>query len=268
MGTELARSLVSRGWNVACFDVNEKTGEALVAELGDHSIFVKCDVADYEDQARAYTQTWNKWGRLDALLMNAGIVDRSSLYILPHRNNMDIPPAPDTACTDVDYKGVVYGTQLAIHFMRKNSTPGGAIIATSSIAAIHPHPSFPEYCGAKAAVMNFCRAMAMTLKLNENITVNCVLPGIVRTPIIAQAMVDAVSEECLTPISTIVSAYNLFLDDLSRNGQVVECSVDKHCFVPEPELLNGQATKRAVTVYEPLHTSMHGEESGLKGTFR
>jgi NADP-dependent 3-hydroxy acid dehydrogenase YdfG len=58
------------------------------------------------------------------------------------------------ACTDVDYKGVVYGTQLAIHFMRKNSTPGGSIIATASIAAVHPHETYPEYDGAKAAVSN------------------------------------------------------------------------------------------------------------------
>jgi NAD(P)-dependent dehydrogenase (short-subunit alcohol dehydrogenase family) len=66
-----------------------------------------------------------------------------------------IPPKPDLACTDVDYKGVVYGTQLAIHFMRKNKTPGGKIVATASVAAIVPLESFPEYDGAKAAV---CRS--------------------------------------------------------------------------------------------------------------
>jgi NADP-dependent 3-hydroxy acid dehydrogenase YdfG len=63
-----------------------------------------------------------------------------------------IPPAPSTLCTDVDYKGVVYGVQLAIHFMRKNKKPGGRIVATASCAATNPHPSYPEYCGAKAAV--------------------------------------------------------------------------------------------------------------------
>jgi NAD(P)-dependent dehydrogenase (short-subunit alcohol dehydrogenase family) len=46
----------------------------------------------------------------------------------------------------------VYGTQLAIHFMRKNKVPGGRIVATASVAAIYPHPSYPEYNGAKAAV--------------------------------------------------------------------------------------------------------------------
>ena len=63
-----------------------------------------------------------------------------------------IPPKPNLKCTDVDYKGVVYGTQLAIHFMRKNKVSGGKIVATGSVAAIVPHESYPEYDGAKAAV--------------------------------------------------------------------------------------------------------------------
>tara|TARA_R110002003_G_scaffold1184_11_gene22677 strand:+ start:38830 stop:39282 length:453 start_codon:yes stop_codon:yes gene_type:complete len=75
-----------------------------------------------------------------------------------------IPPKPDLLCTDVDYKGVVYGTQLAIHFMRKNIVPGGKIVATASVAGIVPHESYPEYDGAKAAVVNFVRATARILK--------------------------------------------------------------------------------------------------------
>lgn len=75
-----------------------------------------------------------------------------------------IPPAPDLSTTDVDYKGVVYGTQLAIHFMRKNKTPGGKIVTTASAAAIVPHETYPEYDGAKAAVVNFVRATARILR--------------------------------------------------------------------------------------------------------
>jgi NAD(P)-dependent dehydrogenase (short-subunit alcohol dehydrogenase family) len=65
----------------------------------------------------------------------------------------------------VDYKGVVYGTQLAIHFMRKNKIPGGKVVVTASVAGIDPHESYPEYDGAKAAVLNFVRAVHRVLKL-------------------------------------------------------------------------------------------------------
>lgn len=93
-------------------------------------------MSSYDSQASAFLQVYKKWGHIDALLANAGIVDRSSVYILAHKNASveDVPPAPDMSCTDVDYKGFVYGTQLAIHFMRHNSPPGGKIIGTASVA--------------------------------------------------------------------------------------------------------------------------------------
>jgi len=87
MGEGLSRNLISKGWAVACVDVQEQAGKALVAELGSNAHFIKCDIADYDDQARMYTEVWKKWGRLDALLQNAGIVDRSSIYILDHRGS-------------------------------------------------------------------------------------------------------------------------------------------------------------------------------------
>lgn len=138
---------------------------------------------------------WEKWGRIDVVAANAGIVDQSSLYISSYRKEAveNIPPEPDLSCTDVDYKGVIYGTQLATHFMRHNPTPGGKIIVTGSIGAIFPHRTYPEYCGAKAAVVQFVRGMAPILKAKENIAINIVLPGMVDTPIVPPEMTKAVT---------------------------------------------------------------------------
>ncbi|KAK5006774.1 hypothetical protein LTR28_006100 [Elasticomyces elasticus] len=179
-----------------------------------------------------------------------------------------IPPKPDTSCTDVDYKGVIYGTQLAIHFMRKNQTPGGCIVATSSIAALYPFHTFPEYAGAKAA--------------KHNIRINAVLPGTVPTNIMPKAMVDAWGPEqygglateiqrglvelmfdSLTPASTVTAAYMKLLDDNTLNGQAIECSIDKHIFSHHPEYLDGWFSKRSLAVWDPLFEAVHGEKSGL-----
>jgi hypothetical protein len=69
----------------------------------------------------------------------------------------------------------------------------------------------------------------------------------------------------MTPISTIVSAYMKFLDDEDGLlvGEAIECSVKKLIFVPRPEHLNGHASERACTVWDPLFKSMHSEVSGL-----
>lgn len=107
MGKDLAESLYKQGYKIGCLDLNEARGQELAAGLGDRALFVKCDVADYDDQAAAFSKVFQKWGRLDAVLMNAGIVDRSSVYILDRRNSKEIPPAPDVSTTKVDYLGVV-----------------------------------------------------------------------------------------------------------------------------------------------------------------
>lgn len=67
----------------------------------------------------------------------------------------------------------------------------------------------------------------------------------------------------LTPASNIVDAYNMFLKDPKRYGEVVECSAEKQFLVPDPPLLNGEVTKRACTVWDPLFKTMHGEDSQL-----
>lgn len=87
MGEALATHFVSKGWFVACLDLQREAGEALAAALGTNAHFWEANVADYDSQARVFQEVFNKWGRIDALLANAGIVDRSSIYILNHRGS-------------------------------------------------------------------------------------------------------------------------------------------------------------------------------------
>lgn len=92
MGMALVRDLVKRGWKVPVADINEN--KKFADELGDASSFYKCNVADYDrfvypglihhrlgaylpgSQAEMFQKVWNKYGRIDALCANAGIVDR------------------------------------------------------------------------------------------------------------------------------------------------------------------------------------------------
>jgi NADP-dependent 3-hydroxy acid dehydrogenase YdfG len=74
MGEALSRHLVEKGWNVAMADIQQN--EALAKELGQNAFFIKTNVADYDSQAKTFQAVWDKWGRIDALCANAGIVDR------------------------------------------------------------------------------------------------------------------------------------------------------------------------------------------------
>jgi NAD(P)-dependent dehydrogenase (short-subunit alcohol dehydrogenase family) len=75
MGEAISRHLVQTGWKVAMADIN--ANPTLLAELGsENATFFKCNVADYDSQAAMFQGTWDKFGRIDALCANAGIVDR------------------------------------------------------------------------------------------------------------------------------------------------------------------------------------------------
>lgn len=76
------------------------------------------------------------------------------------------------------------------------------------------------------------RSLAGDLALRqEPITVNCICPGLVPTPL-AKALSDHFPEDKLTPISTIVKSVEAFINDDSLNGQVVECSGQKLYHIP------------------------------------
>ena len=87
MGEALATHLISKGWLVACVDLQCGPGVALATSLGPNAQFWEANVANYDSQARVFQGVFKKWGRIDALLANAGIVDRSSIYILNHRDS-------------------------------------------------------------------------------------------------------------------------------------------------------------------------------------
>lgn len=144
---------------------------------------------------------------------------------------------------------------------------GGKIIVTGSMIGIYPNQTFPEYCSAKAATHQWVKTTGPILKLKENITVNCVMPGGVETPI-AKGFSKAFFPEQMTSKSQLLSAYDLFLEDTenTRSGQTIEAAHDKLVDWGHPEYKSGPFAKRTDTVFEPWFEQMHGEKSGLPGT--
>lgn len=284
IGETLARHLHSRGYRVALSGRRTKEGEANAASLdatGATAMFAPCDVSSYASQSALFQTVWNKWGRLDVLVANAGLVDRDSKYNFGRRDApaAELPPEPDTSCIDVDLKGVIYGTALATHFMRQGGKKGsglpdrqqggGKIIITGSMIGIHPCATFPEYCAAKAGVVQYMRAMAPLLKSKDGIAINTVLPGAVDTAAMPN-FAEAFLPEHLTLPECLLSAYDLFLDDEAneRVGAAVETGHDKLCTYDVPEYKSGAVAERNTKVYEPWFELIHGEKSGLENALQ
>jgi len=173
----MAEHLQKIGYKVAICGRRKKEGEEKAAALdptGESIIFIQADVGNYQSQANLFKAVWEKWSRIDVLVANAGFIDQGSVYNFGSREAAidDLPAEPNLSATEVNWKGTIYGTVLAIHFMRHNPTKGGKIIATGSTLGIYGTATFPEYSGTKAAVHLFVKTIGPILKLKENITVN------------------------------------------------------------------------------------------------
>ena len=216
-----------------------------------------------------FQTVWKKWARLDVLIANAGCVDRDSKYNFMRRDVSvdDLPPEPDTSCTDVDFKAAVYGTTLATHFMRHNpNRKGGKIIVTGSTLGIYPVATFPEYCAAKAAVHQWVRTTGQILHKKEDITINCVMPGGIETPVMP-GFSEAFLPEHMTLRSNLIAGYDIFLDDGDnvKTGQLIEAAHNTLIPWGHPEYKSGAFAKRTEKIYDPWFSLLHGERSEIPG---
>lgn len=153
LGAEYAEVFLKLGAkNIAILDIAEKVGEATAARLNESKpncvIFVKCDVSDESNIQKAFDEVVDKFGRIDVLVNNAGIMNDSPAFFR-------------TAC-DVNWKGLVSFTYKAIYHMSKEEGGvGGTIINISSTAALTKFPYLPTYNGTKIAVLHFTQCLAM-----------------------------------------------------------------------------------------------------------
>ena len=230
MGYGLVERLDSKGWNIAIVDFNSTTGQAAADRFGAQTLFIKGNVAKYDDQAAAFAATFAKWGRIDLVWANAGIGDRIDFTAPVNEDTTTgAPPKPDVLVIDICLYGMVYTAYLALHFFRKNASKTGKLVMTSSMAGLYASGTISLYGTAKHGIVGLTRNLAQSLQRRgeKGITVNCLCPGLVPTALPAQAMIDAWPKDRLTPISTIVKAIEEFLADDEITGQVAECSGEK-----------------------------------------
>jgi NAD(P)-dependent dehydrogenase (short-subunit alcohol dehydrogenase family) len=92
---------------------------------------------------------------------------------------------------------------------------------------LYGNGELPLYCTSKFAVVGLARALGKNKQLkNENITFNAICPGWVETGLAPPGMIQFVREKCpeiITPMSTIMKAYNLCLET-DMTGQALECT--------------------------------------------
>lgn len=175
IGEASVRLFVEEGAEVVVADVQDERGGRLASELG--AEYVHADVTQEDDVEAAVSHAVDVYGRLDCMFNNAGIAGAVGPI-----ESVTVEAFDRTVA--VLLRGVFLGVKHAAPVMRAQG--GGSIINTASVAAVRTGYGNHVYSAAKAGVVQFTRSVAMELG-EDNVRVNCVLPGFIPTPMIARA---------------------------------------------------------------------------------
>jgi 3-oxoacyl-[acyl-carrier protein] reductase len=174
IGAAIAIDLARQGCDVAIngrFD-DEAAAEvrAAVAATGRKCVTIVADVARPEDAERSVREAAAALGGLDILVHSAGG---------PSWGNIEeCTPEQWHATFDIHVHAAYYLTRAALPLLRKQH--GGVIVLVSSIGAIRGIPNHIAYGTVKGAILQFTRCLARDVA-DDNIRVNCICPGIIRT---------------------------------------------------------------------------------------
>ncbi len=173
IGKETALLFAKEGAKVVVADVNEKAGEETVVEIkkNGEGFFVKLDVSNREQAKQMVKTTLEKYGRIDVLINNAGIVQDAFLSKMTEEQWDRV--------INVDLKGVFNCTQAVVEVMINQGN--GVIINTSSIVGLEGNVGQVNYAAAKAGLIGMTKTLAKELG-KKGIRVNAVAPGFIATP--------------------------------------------------------------------------------------
>ena len=204
IGRATARRFAEDGARIAAWDVNEKVSEELVTELraagASDTLFQAVNVTDAASVESAVAEVAERWGRIDVLVNNAGILRDNQLVKWKDGQKLsEMSEADFDAVVSVNLKGVFLCTRAVAPRMIEGGR-GGAILNASSVVGLYGNFGQTNYAATKAAVINMTRTWARELG-RYRIRVNAVAPGFIATEMV-KAMPEKVLDSMVqrTPI--------------------------------------------------------------------
>jgi NAD(P)-dependent dehydrogenase (short-subunit alcohol dehydrogenase family) len=176
IGRAISIGLAAAGYAVVVTSRSAEACQSAVAEIqadGGTAEAVAADVGRPGDRQRLVDATIERFGRLDVLVNNAGILK-------PH-HTLKVTEAELDELLAVNVKGPVFLAQLA--FPHLEADGGGSIINLSALGAFQPMAGLGAYCAVKAAMVNWTSTMAKEWT-PRGVRVNTLVPGPVATDMI------------------------------------------------------------------------------------
>ncbi|MDX6805252.1 3-oxoacyl-[acyl-carrier-protein] reductase [Terrihabitans rhizophilus] len=179
IGGEIARALHAQGAHVALSGTRREVLEELASQIGERSHVVPCNLSDAAAVDALAGEAEGALGGLDIVVHNAGIT-RDNLFMRMKDEEWDQVLAVNLTAGFRLYRAAMRG------MMKRRS---GRLIGITSIVGVTGNPGQGNYAASKAGMIGMSKALAQEVA-SRNVTVNCVAPGFIETP-----MTDALNEK-------------------------------------------------------------------------
>jgi 3(or 17)beta-hydroxysteroid dehydrogenase len=180
LGEATGRTLATEGATVILTDILDEEGSTLakdITENGGKAIYLHQDATDEDRWNEVTAEVVEKFGRLDIVVNNAGIVLDATVE--------DTTLEGWRRVNAVNSEAVFLGTRAAIAVMKDQDPRGGSIVNISSIAGLVGIDNLAAYNASKGAVRMFTKSAALHVaKSGYNIRINSVLPSYTWTPMV------------------------------------------------------------------------------------
>ena len=191
IGLAIAKKFAESDIKVTCASRTAKDLEKVVAEIEENdgtALAMPMDVSDMTAFEKAVKESTEKFGSVDVLVNNAGIVKDNLLLRMKEGDWNSV--------IDVNLKGCFNGIKAVISHMMKNRF--GRIINITSVSGMMGNPGQANYSAAKAGIIGLTKTVARELA-SRNITVNAIAPGYIDTDMTTD-LNDKMKEEMIKQI--------------------------------------------------------------------
>ncbi|KAL8509268.1 hypothetical protein ACS0TY_016457 [Phlomoides rotata] len=183
IGEATVRLFAIHGAKVVIADVEDAVGTAIANSLSPNVDYVHCDVTSEDDIETLIKSTVTKYGKIDVLFNNAGVLGNQS----KHKSILDFDADEFDTIMSVNVRGAALGMKHAARAMiRCGGGGGGCIISTASVAAVMGGLGPHAYTASKHAIVGLTKNAACELG-RYGIRVNCISPFGVATRMLVDA---------------------------------------------------------------------------------
>jgi NAD(P)-dependent dehydrogenase (short-subunit alcohol dehydrogenase family) len=239
-GEGFVRKWAQAGASVVISDINVEKGDQVARHIrkdtgNENVFFIACDVRDWQQQVNMFKEAvrLSPHGGIDIVVANAGIAGIEP-FMLPLKMDGPEPQKPNFKLLDVNIYGVVYTTQLALHYLPQNpgskpaspdSDPAATnrdrhLILVGSLASLAPIPGSVMYGTSKHAVLGLFRSLRSSTFV-DGIRVNMLCPYFVHTGILPTAARLLLAGSGLGTVEDVVDAGSRLAADTRIVGRAL-----------------------------------------------